>query len=156
MKQFLINLILINVCFSLDYLSPNYFINQKNNSSSDITIQTEEFTHLIGIMVDFKIEREEFDDLNNNGYWDNNEPFNDSNNNGAIDYHDYNNNNKYDQYLINSNFYYEDYDNPKTSGLGEFILTNNNLNYNQETFDERCDGFILDNAPHSTDYFIYY
>ena len=90
-KYFLINLFLINVCFNLEYLSPNYFNNQKNNSSSDIDIQTEEFNYLIGIMVDFSIERESFEDINNNGYWDENEPFEDINNNGTIDFHDYNN-----------------------------------------------------------------
>ena len=61
-KTFFINIILINVCFGLEYLSPTYFFNQKNNSSSDIIIQTEGFSHLIGIMGDFQIEREEFED----------------------------------------------------------------------------------------------
>ena len=84
-------------------------------------------------MVDFQIEREEFEDLNNNGYWDD-EPFNDNNNNEVIDYYDYNNNDKYDKYLIDDKLYYEDYDNPKTSGLGEFILDSDDLNYNFESF----------------------
>ena len=39
-------------------------------SSSDIYIQAEEFTHLIGIMVDFQPEREECQDNNGNGIWD--------------------------------------------------------------------------------------
>ena len=34
-------------------------------------------------MVDFQIEREEFEDINNNGYWDENEPYQDINNNGG-------------------------------------------------------------------------
>ena len=75
------------------------------------------------------------------------------NDNGIIDYYDYNNNGKYDQSIIDGKLYYEDYDNPKTSGLGKFILNSNSLNYNFETFDERCEGFIVDNAPHNAEYF---
>ena len=83
-------------------------------------------------MVDFQIEREEFEDINNNGYWDQgiDTLLQNYNNNGQINYYDYNNNGKYDQILIDGKLYYEDYDNPKTSGLGKFILNSNSLNYN--------------------------
>jgi len=154
-KYFFINLLLINVCFNLDYLSPNYFPEKKNNSSSDIAIQTEDFDYLIGIMVDFPIEREEFEDSSPlNGYWDVGETYNDYNNNGKIDYNDYNNNNKYDQIIIDGKLYYEDYDNPKTSGLGKFILNDSLLNYNLENFISRCDNLIIDNFPHNSNYFL--
>ena len=153
-RHFFINLILISLSISSNDLLPNYFLNQKYNSSSDINIQTGGFNHLIGIMVDFQIEREEFEDTPPyNEYWDPGEEFTDQNNNGAIDYYDYDNNGKYDQRLINGKLYYEDYDNPKTSGLGNFVLDNNSLNYNFESYSERCDAFIVDNAPHNADYF---
>ena len=67
-KYFLINLFLVNVCFNLEHLTPNYLFNQRNNSStSDIILQTDDFNYIIGIMVDFPIEREEFQDLDSNG-----------------------------------------------------------------------------------------
>ena len=155
-KQFFISLTLINICFCFDSLSPSYFSKDKIfYSSSDVNIQSEGFNHLVGIMVDFQIEREEFDDLNSNGYWDEDEPFIDINGNEIIDYYDYNNDNLYNQLWISEDsLYYEDYDNPKTSGLGKFILDDNLLNFNQKKFSDRCDGFIIDNFPHSSDYFL--
>lgn len=153
-KKLITILILINICFSLEYSRPIYLTNLNIQSPSELTIQTEDFHHLVAIMVDFQVERETFEDLNNNGYWDISEPFNDINGNGIIDYYDYNDNSKYDQYLIDGKLYYEDYDNPKTSGLGQFLLNNNQLNYNLESFDDRCDGFIVDNVPHNRNYFL--
>ena len=154
-KYFFINLFLLNFSFCLDYLTPNYFSTKKNYSPSDIVIQSEEFDHLIGVMVDFQVERDHFEDKNGNGYWDENDSLiTDLNQNGIPDYNDYNNNGKYDQVLINGELYYEDYDNPKTSGLGEFILDNSLLNYNFETFKSRCDSLIIDNAPHNSNYFL--
>jgi len=118
-------------------------------------IQSEEFSHLIGIMVDFQVERDEFEDSNGNGYWDENDLLlTDINQNGTPDYNDYNHNGRYDKFLINGKLYYEDYDNPKTSGLGEFILDDSFLNYNLETFKSRCDSLIIDNAPHNSNYFL--
>ena len=154
-KYFLINLFLVNVCFNLGHLTPNYLFNQRNNSStSDIILQTDDFNYIIGIMVDFPIEREEFQDLNSNGYWNDNEPFEDMNGNGVIDYHDYNNDGLYNKELkSDGSLYYEDYDNPKTSGLGKFVLNDLLLNYNSETFTSRCDGIIIDNFPHDANYF---
>ena len=165
-KYFLINLFLINVCFNVDYLSPNYFSNQRiNSSTSDVILQTDDFNYIIGIMVDFPIEREEFQDLNNNGYWDDDEPFQDQNSNGIIDFHDYNNDGLYNQCIneganqstcdeiAGNSLYYEDYDNPKTSGLGSFILDTLSLNYNFENFTSRCDGIIIDSYPHDANYF---
>lgn len=154
-KYFLTNLFLINVCFSLDSLSPNYFSNQRiSSSTSDIILQTDDFNYIIGIMVDFPIEREEFQDLNSNGHWDSNEPFEDKNSNGTIDYHDYNDDGLYNKSLkSDGSIYYEDYDNPKTSGLGNFILDTLSLNYNLEKFISRCDGLIIDNYPHNANYF---
>ena len=110
--------------------------NQKNNSStSDLVLQTQDFNYLIGIMIDFPVEREAFEDLDNNGYWTQGEPFDDVNGNGSIDYHDYNGYGLYNQeFLLDSSMYYEDYDNPKTSGLGKFILDTLALNYNLEKF----------------------
>ena len=105
-------------------------------------------------MVDFPIEREEFQDLNSNGHWDSNEPFEDKNSNGTIDYHDYNDDGLYNKSLkSDGSIYYEDYDNPKTSGLGNFILDTLSLNYNLEKFISRCDGLIIDNYPHNANYF---
>ena len=81
-------------------------------------------------MVDFPIEREEFQDLDSNGYWNDNEPFEDANGNGIIDYYDYNNDGLYNKELkSDGSLYYEDYDNPKTSGLGKFVLNDLSLNF---------------------------
>ena len=152
-KYFFINLILISFSVGFDGVHPNYFLNS-NHSSSDINIQSDGFSHLIGIKIDFQVEREEFEDNNpENGYWDEGELFTDSNGNGVIDYYDYNNNGLYDKEVIDGKLYYEDYDNPKTSGLGKFILDNNSFNYNFESFDERCEGFIVDNAPDDSHFF---
>ena len=124
------------------------------SSTSDIILQTDDFNYIIGIMVDFPIEREEFQDLDSNGYWNDNEPFEDMNGNGVIDYHDYNNDGLYNKELkSDGSLYYEGYDNPKTSGLGKFVLNDLSLNYNSETFTSRCDGIIIDNFPHDANYF---
>ncbi len=154
-KYIFINLFFVNISFCLDYLSPNYFLDQKNNSPSDIVIQSDEFNYLIGIMVDFQVERDEFEDKNGNGYWDDSDSLiTDFNKNGIADYNDYNNNGKYDQVLINGKLYYEDYDNPKTSGLGRFILDDSFLNYNLENFNSRCESLIIDAPPHDFNYFL--
>ena len=158
-KYLFINLCLINICFNLDYLTPTYFLNNKNQSTSDIALQTEGFNHLIGIMIEFPIERDEFEDRNDNGYWDENDyllinNLDENNNKRTPDYHDYNNNGKYDKYLKDGKWYYEDYDNPKTSGLGKFILNDSLWNYNLESFTSRCDNLIIDNFPHDSNYFL--
>ena len=123
--------------------------------------------HIIGIRVEFQKEKESFNDLNENGQWDEGEPvINDLNENNKFDYWDMNGNNQFDLF--------EHFDNPLTSGLGTFLddnnpdeyyarmdLSENNApsNIDSEYFNEEvirknfCRGFLVDRPPHNKQYF---
>ena len=59
--------------------------------------------HIIGIRVEFQKEKESFNDLNENGQWDEGEPvINDLNENNKFDYWDMNGNNQFDLLLAST------------------------------------------------------